>query len=130
MMTRRVDCDADWADLRADFEFRPGITYLNHGSFGPSPRPVFEAQLAWQRQLRSNPMDFYVREYETAYFAAQKRMAEFVGAAPASVVFIENATYGMNVVANSFSLAEGDEVLFTDHEYGAVLRIWQRKCDA
>lgn len=130
MTMRRVDVDADWADLAADFEFRPGITYLNHGSFGPSPRVVCATQLAWQRQLRSNPMDFYVREYEAAYFAARARMAAFVGVAPESVVFIENATYGMNVVANSFHLAAGEEVLFTDHEYGAVLRIWQRLCDS
>jgi isopenicillin-N epimerase len=127
--SRRIDHDEDWADLAADWQFRPGITYLNHGSFGPSPRPVFDAQIEWQRRLRSNPMDFYVREYEAAYFAARARMAAFVGVAPESLVFVENATYGMNVVANSFALSAGDEVLLTDHEYGAVLRVWKRKCE-
>lgn len=129
MTTRRADRESDWSDLRADWEFRPGVTYLNHGSFGPSPAPVCEAQAEWQRRLQSNPMDFYVREYEPAYFAARERLAAFVGTAAANLAFVENATYGMNVVANGFPLAAGDEVLFTDHEYGAVLRVWRRICE-
>lgn len=125
---RRPDVDSDWTDFRGDWEFRPGVTYLNHGSFGPSPAPVRAAQAEWQRRLQSNPMDFYVREYEAAYLAARERLASFVGATADNLAFVENATYGMNVVAHGFPLAEGDEVLLTDHEYGAVLRIWQRKC--
>ncbi|GAB6044323.1 aminotransferase class V-fold PLP-dependent enzyme [Endothiovibrio diazotrophicus] len=54
----------------------------------------------------------------------------FLDADAESLVFVENATDGMNVVANSFPLRADDEVLFTDHEYGAVVRIWQRACDA
>ncbi len=127
--TRRTDVDADWSDLRADWDFRPGVTYLNHGSFGPAPAAVRAAQADWQRRLQSNPMDFYVREYEEAYFAACERLGAFVGAAAANLAFVENSTYGMNVVAHGFPLAEGDEVLLTDHEYGAVLRVWRRACE-
>lgn len=73
-------------------------------------------------------MDFLVRQYESAWHAARVTLAEFVHCDAADLVFVENATAGMNVVASSFRLQPGDEVLLTDHEYGAVLRIWQRAC--
>lgn len=74
-------------------------------------------------------MDFFVREYEPAWHAARESLAQFVQCDPADLVFVENATAGMNVVASSFRLQPNDEVLLTDHEYGAVLRIWQRACE-
>jgi isopenicillin-N epimerase len=114
--------DADAWDLR------PDTIYLNHGSFGPPPRVVREAQAKWKERLDEQPMDFYVRQYEPAYFDACARLATFVGTSEQNLVFAENATAAMNHVAKSFSLSPGDEVLLTDHEYGAVLRIWQRAC--
>jgi isopenicillin-N epimerase len=127
--SRRIDVDSDWSDVRADWDFRPEVSYLNHGSFGPSPQSVRDVQAEWQRRLTSNPMDFYVREYEAAYGAARDKLAVFIGTTAKNLALVENATYGMNVVANGFPLAEGDEVLFTDHEYGAVLRVWRRICE-
>lgn len=73
-------------------------------------------------------MDFFVRHLERELRAARAVLADFVGASPGRLVFVENATAGMNVVASSFPLRGGDEVLLTDHEYGAVLRIWRRAC--
>ena len=120
--------DAAWAHLKQHFHVRPGTTYLNHGSFGLSPNCVREARDAWQRRLDSQPMDFFVREFEPAWLAARDRLAAFVGAERSNLIFAENATVAMNIVADSFPLAAGDEVLLTDHEYGAVQRIWQRAC--
>jgi isopenicillin-N epimerase len=113
----------DWCD---QWDLRPGVTYLNHGSFGPPPRPVQAERRQWQQQLDSQPMDFFDRQYEPALQAARQRLAEFVGADPQDLVFVENATAAMNVVANSLRLEHNDQVLLTDHEYGAVHRIWQR----
>jgi isopenicillin-N epimerase len=73
-------------------------------------------------------MDFLVRHLEADLLAARIALAEFIGAAPDRVVFTENSTEAMNVVASSFPLGTNDEVLLTDHEYGAVMRIWQRAC--
>lgn len=117
------DRQKDWAD---QWDLRPGVTYLNHGSFGPPPRPVQAQRRHWQQQLDSQPMDFFVRQYEPALLAARQRLAEFVGADPHDLVFVENATAAMNVVANSLELKPDDQVLLTDHEYGAVRRIWER----
>lgn len=122
--------DAAWAPLKAHWSFRADTTYLNHGSFGPPPRAVREARQNLQDALDSQPMDFFVRQFEPAWMSARDRLARFVGASPANLIFVENATVGMNVVADSFPLGAGDEVLLTDHEYGAVERIWQRATKA
>ena len=122
------DEDAAWQPIRSQWRLRPDTIYLNHGSFGPPPLPVLAAQREWKRRLDEQPMDFFVRQYEPAWLAARDRLAQFVGTAADNLVFVENATAGMNVVADSFSLRPGDEVLLSDHEYGAVERIWQRAC--
>ncbi|HEY2413034.1 MAG TPA: aminotransferase class V-fold PLP-dependent enzyme [Pirellulaceae bacterium] len=118
--------DAAWQQLKAEWNLRSGTTYLNHGSFGPPPRCVREARQKWQDAIDSQPMDFFVRQLDPAWRAARDRLAVFVGSPASDLIFVENATAGMNIIADSFPLAAGDEVLLTDHEYGAVHRIWQR----
>ncbi len=120
--------DAAWAPLKKQWILREDTTYLNHGSFGPPPAVVREMRDRWQRKLDTQPMDFFVREFEPAWLAARNKLAAFVGCSPGSMIFVENATAAMNIVADSFPLAAGDAVLLTDHEYGAVQRIWQRAC--
>jgi isopenicillin-N epimerase len=73
-------------------------------------------------------MDFFCRTLEPAWANARQALARFVGTKPENLILVDNSTYGMNVLAQSFHLAADDEVLLTDHEYGAVLRIWQRAC--
>lgn len=114
--------------LRSHWRLRPDTIYLNHGSFGPPPVRVQTARYEWQQALDSQPMDFYVRQLSPAWLAARERLASFLHTAADNLIFCENATAGMNVVARSFRLAPGDEVLLTNHEYGAVRRIWERAC--
>ncbi len=123
---RRPDVDADWADLSKQFSIQPGTTYLNHGSFGIPPRPVREARRAWIDVVDANPMDCFVRELEPALRMARERLAGFVGTTAANLVYVENATYGMNVLAASLPLDAGDQIVLNPHEYGAVRRIWER----
>lgn len=111
---------------RDEFPIRSDTVYLNHGSFGPSARGVRQRQADWKRQLDEQPMDFFVRRLEPAWFDARRALGQFVGARPENLAFVENATSGMNVVANSLPLAPGDEILLNDQEYGAVQRIWRR----
>lgn len=113
---------------RAEFPVRPGVVYLNHGSFGPSPHSVLAARTDWSHRLESEPMDFFVRQMEEHLDSARIRLGDFLGCAGRHLAFVDNATFGMNVVAQGFPLESGDEVLATDHEYGAVLRIWRRRC--
>jgi isopenicillin-N epimerase len=118
-----------WASFGKFWTIRSDTTYLNHGSFGPPPEAVRKARLKWMSDLDSQPMDFFVRQLEPAWRAARDQLAKFIGAPADSLVFAENATAGMNIVADSFQLHPGDEVLLTDHEYGAVVRIWERACE-
>ena len=114
---------------RDDWSIPEGVTYLNHGSFGPSPRIVQDAREEWSRRLQSQPMSFYLDEMDRALDAAMKMTATFLGGDPNQMAFVDNATFAMNIVASSVSLEPGDEVLLNDHEYGAVFRIWRRQCD-
>jgi isopenicillin-N epimerase len=129
-MAARLDSGDNWAHWRDEWDIRADTTYLNHGSFAPTPRSVRRLQLEWQQRMTSQPMDFFVRQYEPAWITARERLAQFVGTAPDNLVFVENSTAGMNVVAHSIELGSNDEVLLTDHEYGAVMRIWQRACQS
>ncbi len=127
MKNRRPDRCEDWQEVASEWNIQPGSNYLNHGSFGPSPRIVRETRRRWIDELDAQPMDFYVRRLEPAMNEARDRAAHFLGTTRTNFVFVENATYAMNVVAESFPLQEGDEVLLNNHEYGAVERIWQRR---
>jgi len=115
-----------WRDA---WSLAEGLTYLNHGSFGPPPDVVRRSRLQWIDALDAQPMDVFVFRYEAALQATIDRLAEWLGTRADNLVLIDNATTGMNVVAGSFPLSAGDEVLLTDHEYGAVQRIWQRACE-
>ncbi len=121
--------DQDWTDLSPHWRLREDTVYLNHGSFGLQPNSVRYARRGWIDRLSEQPMDFYLRQMEDAMLSARQATAKFVGTSADNLVFVDNATYGMNVVAKSFALKAGDEVLINDHEYGAVHRIWQRACD-
>ncbi len=113
---------------RSQWHLRPDTVYLNHGSFGPPPHPVQAEQRRWRSELDAQPMDFFCRRLEPAWFESRGVLARFLGTRPENLAMVDNATYAMNVVAASFPLQPRDEVLLTDHEYGAVLRIWKRAC--
>ncbi len=122
--------DTPWQPLREQWLLPDDMTYLNHGSFGPSPRPVREARQTWSDVLEAEPMDFFLRQFEDVLADALEKLGKFVGASGKELVFVDNATFGMNVVAAQVELSVGDEVVLTNHEYGAVFRIWRDACQA
>src|SRR5262245_58858450 len=93
--------DSQWLIWADQWWLRPGTIYLNHGSFGPPPEPVLRARREWQRRLVEQPMDFFVRQLTPAWFAARDKLAGFIGTAADNLVFMENATAAMNVIAAS-----------------------------
>jgi isopenicillin-N epimerase len=111
------------------FLLDPDVVFLNHGSFGACPREVLEAQQQWVREMERNPVEFLGRRSAELLAQARARLAQFLGADAAHLVFVPNATTGVNVVARSLDLRPGDEVLATDHEYGACDAAWQRVCE-
>ena len=107
----------------------PDVVYLNHGSFGAVPRPVFESYQHWQRELEANPVIFLGRRLPDLLAHSRERLGAFINAAPDDLTFVPNVTYALNIVARSLDLQEGDVVLTTDHEYGAIDRAWRFNCE-
>ncbi|MGH2510817.1 MAG: aminotransferase class V-fold PLP-dependent enzyme, partial [Ktedonobacteraceae bacterium] len=111
------------------FQIRPDITFLNHGSFGACPRPVFETYQIWQQRLEADPIEFLGRRLGEMLREAREPLAAYVGTQTDQIVFVQNATLGVNIIARSLLLEPGDEVLATDHEYGAADRTWRFLCE-
>lgn len=111
-------------NLRNEFLLDPRITFLNHGSFGATPRRVFECYQRWQRELEYEPVEFLSRRAPELLQASRAFLAEYLSTQADNLVYVQNATIGLNIVARSLDLVAGDEVLSTDHEYGALNRTW------
>jgi len=121
--TRRYRYRVDRArsTLSRHWSLDPSIAFLNHGSFGACPRPVLEAQQRWRDRLEAEPVLFLDRELEGLLAEAREAVGAFVGADPDDLVFVPNATTGVDTVLGSLRFAPGDELLTTDHEYNAAL---------
>lgn len=114
--------------LRDQFLLDPGLIFLNHGSFGACPIPVLQALQHWQRETERNPVALLGRRSAELLREARAALAAHLGAATDDLIFMPNATTGVNTVARSLDLNAGDEVLSTDHEYGACDAAWRFIC--
>ena len=110
--------------MRDLFMLDPDIIFLNHGSFGACPQPIFDVYQEWQRRLERHPVKFLIRDLPRYLRVARESLGQFINADADDLALITNATVGVNIVARSLPLAEGDEVLTTDHEYGACDNAW------
>ena len=110
------------------FLLDPEIAFLNHGSFGATPRAVFEQYQAWQRELERQPVEFLGRRFAGLMQEARDALAAYVHTAAGNLVYVPNATTALNIVARGLRLNPGDEILTTDHEYGAIDRMWRFLC--
>jgi isopenicillin-N epimerase len=111
--------------LRQEFLIDPDVHFLNHGSFGATPKPVFDEYQRWQRELEWQPVEFLSRRSDDLLHDARSRLASYLGCLRDELVFVPNATTGINVVARSLPVRPGDEVVGTNLEYGACERAWE-----
>jgi isopenicillin-N epimerase len=110
--------------LRREFLLDPEVVFLNHGSFGATPKPVFEIYQEWQLKLENQPVEFLGRDIQDHLRDARIRLGSYLNADPVNLVFIPNATFGVNIIGSSLDFQSGDEVLTTNHEYGACDNVW------
>jgi isopenicillin-N epimerase len=97
----------------------PEIIFLNHGAFGACPQRVLEFQNEWRLRMERQPLQFLVRELETHLDSAREMLAQFAGAEADDLVFVPNATSGVNTILRSLVFQPGDELLVTNQEYNA-----------
>ena len=113
-------------NLASLFLLDPDVTFLNHGSFGACPKPVFESYQRWQLKLERQPVAFLDPDRGLSSWMrnAREAMAELLHTSAQNIVGLTNATVGLNIVAQSLDLKPGDEILTTDHEYAAMEKTW------
>jgi isopenicillin-N epimerase len=123
--------------VRSGFLLDPNIAYLNHGGYGACPERVFAEYQRLQVELERGPTDFFTRNVFKGFWGAddgtgrltdaRSALAAFLGGRTSDLVFVPNATSGLNAVIRSLALEPGDEVLTTAHEYGAITRTWESR---
>lgn len=116
-------------DLKSQFLLNPKITYLNFGSFGACPKPIFADYQKWQLLLESEPAQFIAFDGVKYLKASREALAAYVNCDADDLVYVTNPTYAINIIAKSLKLNEGDEVLSTNIEYGALDRTWNYYCN-
>ncbi|MDQ3282068.1 MAG: aminotransferase class V-fold PLP-dependent enzyme, partial [Acidobacteriota bacterium] len=105
--------------MKQHWTLDPNITFLNHGSFGATPRVVLDAQTEFRAQMEREPVRFFVRELEPLLDSARATLAAFLQCDPEGLAFVPNATAGVNAVLRSLDLDKFDELLVTTQEYNA-----------
>ncbi|MDJ0617611.1 MAG: aminotransferase class V-fold PLP-dependent enzyme [Calothrix sp. MO_192.B10] len=106
-------------DIRKLWSLDPNVTFLNHGSFGACPKAVLSVQQQLRAKLEAEPVRFFTREWEPLIDDSRSQLAAFVGADGQDLVFVPNATTGVNAVLRSLHFSADDELLTTNHEYNA-----------
>ncbi|HEX6270770.1 MAG TPA: aminotransferase class V-fold PLP-dependent enzyme [Anaerolineales bacterium] len=111
--------------LKEHFLLNPNVIFLNHGSFGATPKPVFREYQRWQLELERQPVEFLGRRITELMAASRGILGKYLSTHADNLVYTQNVTIALNMIARSLELGPNDEVLATDHEYGAMDRMWR-----
>ena len=114
--------------MKSQFLLDPEITFLNHGSFGACPKTIFENYQYLQLELENEPVQFIQKKANQYLKVAKDALAKYIGCFSEDFFFVQNPTVAINTVLRSLELNEGDEILSTNHEYGAMDRTWNFFC--
>jgi isopenicillin-N epimerase len=115
-------------NLKSQFLLHPEIAFLNFGSFGACPKPIFEDYQRWQLELEREPVQFLAVNGPENLKRSREALATYIHCDADDVVLVTNPSYGLNIVAKSLRLKPGDEILSTDLEYGASDKTWNYYC--
>lgn len=115
--------------MKDQFLLRDDITFLNFGSFGACPKPVFETYQSFQFELENEPVEFIVEKAPQYLKSSRQALGTYLNCHEDDLVCVTNPSYGVNIIAKSLDLKPNDEVLTTDLEYGACDRTWKYYCE-
>jgi isopenicillin-N epimerase len=115
-------------NLQSQFQVNPDITFLNFGSFGACPKPIFADYQKWQLALEYSPVQFSTVDGLKYLQSSREALGAFINCNANDVVFVTNPSYAVNMIAKSFDLQKDDEVLATNLEYGACDKTWEYYC--
>jgi isopenicillin-N epimerase len=110
------------------FLLNPDFTHLNHGSFGATPKPIFENYQSFQREMEMDSVYFIQKKFAQHLAKAKEALSTFINCGANDFIFTSNPTVAINTIMRSLNLKEGDEILSTNHEYGAMDRTWNFYC--
>jgi len=114
--------------MKSQFLLHKNIIFLNHGSFGACPKPIFNEYQRFQEELENEPVLFIQRKQREYLKIAKEKLAKYIGCNPNDFFFTPNPTFAINTIMRSLNLTAGDEILSTNHEYGAMDRTWNFYC--
>lgn len=114
--------------MKDQFLLNPDIYFLNFGSFGACPKPVFEVYQNFQLELEQQPVKFIAENASQYLKNSRIALGKYLNCSADDLVCITNPSYGVNIIAKNLNLKPGDEILTTDIEYGACDRTWKYYC--
>ena len=117
-----------FSKLKKSFMLDPDIIHLNHGSFGATPKPIFDSLISWQKKLEYNPTKHLGLDIFTQLEISRDYLAKYINCHKDDVVFFPNPSTALNTVIRSLALEKDDEILTTNHEYGALDKTWNFIC--
>ena len=111
------------SDLAKYWQLDKNTVFLNHGSFGATPIEILNKQDIYRQKIEKDPVKFFERDYVDYWKKSIISLSEFINANPEGLVFIPNATSGVNTVLKNLDLKPGDQIIVTDHTYQACRNI-------
>jgi isopenicillin-N epimerase len=115
--------------LGLHWDLEPGLTFLNHGSFGLAPRELLQWRFRLLEEIERDPVAFLASELQPGLDRARRLLAQLVGASPAQLAFVPSTTYGLNELLQRLELPAGSEVLLSDHGYNATANLVRFACE-
>lgn len=112
--------------LASNWDLDPDLTFLNHGSYGATPRSVLQTQSALRARMEREPVRFFKADLERLLDGVREKLAAFVGCPAADLAPFSNATAALGTVLLNTPLKAGDEILVTDHEYSSGINELER----
>ena len=114
----------DPENLKSLFQLDPDITFLNHGSYGACPSPVFEDYQKWQVMIEQHPVKFMQDDIYQYLDESRSSLGNYINCNKNDLIYVPNPTHAVANIIKNVNLDIGDEVLSTDLEYGSCDRMW------